>query len=117
MNSITDIDHQRAFKEAWAEPRHHPLGAAPADINPAVGHRYTADPPLTFTHEMLWKRSANSPGRPRPQSPLKAEGVVSSATCASRSEAARTICEPASGGHATVPANVWPAELRSTEVR
>ena len=61
---ITTIDHQRVFQDAWAEARYTQIELPPTDINGRLSERYTTDPPVTFTREMLWDAEVRKAWRP-----------------------------------------------------
>jgi hypothetical protein len=60
----TTIDHQRVFEAAWEDPRYTQFEMPPVDINRRLSDRYTVDPPVTFTREMLWDAEVHKAWRP-----------------------------------------------------
>jgi hypothetical protein len=64
MSSITSLEYQRTFEEAWADSRHTTFDLPSVDINRLLAERYTTDPSVTFTREMLWDASVRTARRP-----------------------------------------------------
>lgn len=60
----TTIDHQRIFEAAWEDPRCTRFEMPPTDISRRLCDRYTTDPPVTFTREMLWDAEVRKAWRP-----------------------------------------------------
>jgi hypothetical protein len=60
----TALDHQRVFQTAWEDPRHTQIEMPPTDVNRRLSDRYTTDPPVSFTREMLWDNEVRKAWRP-----------------------------------------------------
>ena len=64
MTATTDIDHEKEFARAWADPRYTRGERAPVDVNAVLAAHYRLSEPLVFTREMLWDmevRKAHAP--------------------------------------------------------
>jgi hypothetical protein len=63
------LDFQATVEEAWTNPRHTTFELPAIDVNRLLAERYTVDPPLAFTREMLWDvevKKASQPDRYMP---------------------------------------------------
>ncbi len=60
----TTLDHQALFQAAWENPRYTQIEMPATDINQRLSERYTTDPPVTFTREMLWDNEVRKAWRP-----------------------------------------------------
>lgn len=58
------LDHQTLFQAGWEDPRYTQIEMPPTDINGRLSERYTTDPPVTFTREMLWDNEVRKAWRP-----------------------------------------------------
>jgi hypothetical protein len=54
MAATTDIDHEKEFASAWADPRNTRGERPPMDVNAILAAHYRLSEPLVFTREMLW---------------------------------------------------------------
>lgn len=60
----TTLDHQMLFQAAWEDRRYTHIEMPPVDINQRLSERYTTDPQVTFTREMLWDNEVRKAWRP-----------------------------------------------------
>lgn len=49
-----NMDHQKIFQEAIADPQNTDINLPPSDVNKIVREHYTVDEPFTYTRTQLW---------------------------------------------------------------
>lgn len=64
MTAITELDHEKEFARAWADPRYTRVERPPVDVNAVLATHYRLSRPLVFTRAMLWDMEVKKAYRP-----------------------------------------------------
>jgi len=64
MASTIDLDHEKEFARAWADPRNTRGERPPVDVNAVLAAHYRLSEPLVFTRTMLWDMEVRKAFRP-----------------------------------------------------
>jgi hypothetical protein len=64
MSATTELDHEKAFALAWANPRYTRLERPPVDVNAVLAKHYRLSRPLAFTRTQLWDMEVRKAFRP-----------------------------------------------------
>ena len=64
MNSISQLNHEGEFQQAWADPSNTRFELPPVDVNRVLAKHYRTSEPLTFTRTMLWDMEVRKAWRP-----------------------------------------------------
>ena len=64
MTAITELDHEKEFARAWADPRYTRVERPPVDVNAVLAEHYRLSRPLVFTRTMLWDMEVKKAYRP-----------------------------------------------------
>src|ERR1700733_12531504 len=64
MSTTTELDHEKTFAAAWANPRYTRTERPPVDVNAVLAKHYRLSRPLTFTRTQLWDMEVRKAFRP-----------------------------------------------------
>jgi hypothetical protein len=64
MTAVTELDHEKEFARAWADPRYTRGERPPVDVNAVLKAHYRLSEPLTFTRTQLWDMEVRKAYRP-----------------------------------------------------
>jgi hypothetical protein len=64
MSTVADLDHEKEFARAWADPRNTPGARPGVDVNAVLAAHYRLSKPLEFTRTMLWDMEVRKARRP-----------------------------------------------------
>ncbi len=64
INSISQLNHEGEFQQAWADPSNTRIELPPVDVNRVLAEHYRTGEPLTFTRTMLWDMEVRKAWRP-----------------------------------------------------
>ena len=64
MSTTTELDHEKTFAAAWADPRYTRTERPPVDVNAVLAKHYRLSRPLTFTRTQLWDMEVRKAFRP-----------------------------------------------------
>jgi hypothetical protein len=64
MSATTELDHEKTFAQAWANPRYTRLERPPVDVNAVLATHYRLSRPLAFTRTQLWDMEVRKAFRP-----------------------------------------------------
>jgi hypothetical protein len=64
MSATTELDHEKTFALAWADPRNTRAERPPVDVNAVLAKHYRLSRPLTFTRTQLWDMEVRKAFRP-----------------------------------------------------
>jgi len=64
MNSISQLNHEDEFQQAWDDPNNTRFDLPPVDVNQVLAEHYDTSEPLTFTRTMLWDMEVKKSWRP-----------------------------------------------------
>jgi hypothetical protein len=64
MTSTIELDHEKEFARAWADPRNTPGARPGVDVNAVLAAHYRLSKPLEFTRTMLWDMEVRKARRP-----------------------------------------------------
>jgi hypothetical protein len=64
MTATTELDHEREFARAWADPKNTRAERPPVDVNAVLAKHYRLSKPLVFTRTQLWDMEVKKAFRP-----------------------------------------------------
>jgi hypothetical protein len=64
MTAITELDHEKEFAHAWADPQNTRAERPTVDVNAVLAKHYRLGAPLAFTRTMLWDMEVRKAFRP-----------------------------------------------------
>ncbi len=64
MSTTTELDHEKTFADAWANPRYTRLERPPVDVNAVLAKHYRLSRPVAFTRTQLWDMEVRKAFRP-----------------------------------------------------
>lgn len=64
MTAITELDHEKEFARAWADPKNTRAERAPVDVNAVLAKHYHVSAPPAFTRTQLWDMEVRKAFRP-----------------------------------------------------
>lgn len=64
MTAITELDHEKEFARAWADPKNTRAERPPVDVNAVLAKHYQLSKPLDFTRTQLWDMEVRKAFRP-----------------------------------------------------
>ena len=64
MNSISQLNHEGEFQQAWADPSNTRFELPRIEVNRVLDEHYRTSEPLTFTRTMLWDMEVRKAWRP-----------------------------------------------------
>jgi hypothetical protein len=64
MTAITELDHEKEFARAWADPKNTRAERPPVDVNAVLAMCYHLSKPLAFTRTQLWDMEVRKAFRP-----------------------------------------------------
>jgi hypothetical protein len=64
MSATTELDHEKTFAEAWANPRYTRTERPPVDVNAVLAKHYRLSSPHAFTRTEVWDMEVRKAFRP-----------------------------------------------------
>jgi hypothetical protein len=64
MTASVELDHERVFAQAWADPHNTCVERPPVDVNAVLAAYYHLSEPLHFTRTQLWDMEVKKAYRP-----------------------------------------------------
>jgi hypothetical protein len=64
MTAIIELDHEKVFAQAWADPHNTCVERPPVDVNAVLAAHYDLSAPLEYTRTQLWDMEVRKAYRP-----------------------------------------------------